>query len=59
METLQKHLIGRRANVMLSVPIVMYCAESCAVLCRAELQCGMPRLCSTALWIESSFAFES
>eukprot|EP00959_Pyramimonas_sp_CCMP1952_P097390 2035850-Pyramimonas_sp.AAC.1 len=54
MATLLRHLIGRRANTMLSVSILMYHAEGCAVLRRAELRCDMPRLCSIALWIESS-----
>eukprot|EP00959_Pyramimonas_sp_CCMP1952_P208403 4359442-Pyramimonas_sp.AAC.1 len=40
MATLQRHLIGRRANAMLSVSILnlMYRAERCAVLRRAELR---------------------
>ncbi len=51
MATFQRHLIGRRANVMLNVSILMYRAEGCAVLRRAELA-----MCSIALWIEPSFA---
>eukprot|EP00959_Pyramimonas_sp_CCMP1952_P356894 7473215-Pyramimonas_sp.AAC.1 len=59
MATFQKHLIGRQANAKLNASILMYRAEGCAVLCRAELRCAMPRLCSIALLIESSFASES
>eukprot|EP00959_Pyramimonas_sp_CCMP1952_P421472 8829692-Pyramimonas_sp.AAC.1 len=44
---------------MLNVSILMYLVEVCAVLRRAELLWAMPRLCSIALWIESSFASES
>ncbi len=39
---------------MLSVSILMYRAEGCAVLRRAELRCAMRRLCSIALWIDFS-----
>eukprot|EP00959_Pyramimonas_sp_CCMP1952_P199887 4181141-Pyramimonas_sp.AAC.1 len=37
---------------------LMYRAEVCAVLHRAELRCAMPRRCSIASWVESSFASE-
>eukprot|EP00959_Pyramimonas_sp_CCMP1952_P019531 412575-Pyramimonas_sp.AAC.1 len=32
---------------MLNVSILVYRAEGCAVLRRAELRCAMPRLCTT------------
>eukprot|EP00959_Pyramimonas_sp_CCMP1952_P467927 9492404-Pyramimonas_sp.AAC.1 len=40
-----------RATEILTVSILMYRTEGCAVLRRADLRCAMPRLCSMALRI--------
>eukprot|EP00959_Pyramimonas_sp_CCMP1952_P139547 2920427-Pyramimonas_sp.AAC.1 len=59
MAALSRHMLGRRAPAMLIAATLVCRAQGCAVLCRAELRRAMPRLCSVALWIGSSLAFES